>query len=162
MEFLTSQTRAMEGARNNQAVTFHGAVHALRDLGGVTFLTLRTREGLIQCVCTGREALDGATEECTVTVAGVLRDEPRAPGGVELSEAKITVLTRPAAPPPVPLAKKKLDLNLDTELSLRPAPGCCGTSPGPPAGWSCPRRKLRYSPGLPRPRRCPWPRRSWT
>ena len=42
MEFLTSQTRAMEGARNNQAVTLHGAVHALRDLGGVTFLTLRT------------------------------------------------------------------------------------------------------------------------
>ena len=120
MEFLTSQTRAMEGARNNQAVTLHGAVHALRDLGGVTFLTLRTREGLIQCVCTGREALDGATEECTVTATGVLRAESRAPGGVELSEAKITVLTRPAAPPPVPLAKKKLDLNLDTELSLRP------------------------------------------
>ena len=120
MEFLTSQTRAMEGARNNQAVTLHGAVHALRDLGGVTFLTLRTRERLLQCVCTGREALDGATEECTVTATGVLRDEPRAPGGVELSEAKITVLTRPAAPPPVPLAKKKLDLNLDTELSLRP------------------------------------------
>ena len=120
MEFLTSQTRATEGARNNQAVTLHGAVHALRDLGGVTFLTLRTREGLIQCVCTGREALDGATEECTVTVTGVLRAESRAPGGVELSEARITVLTRPAAPPPVPLAKKKLDLNLDTELSLRP------------------------------------------
>ena len=120
MEFLTSQTRATEGARNNQAVTLHGAVHALRDLGGVTFLTLRTRERLLQCVCTGREALDGATEECTVTVTGVLRAEPRAPGGVELSEARITVLTRPAAPPPVPLAKKKLDLNLDTELSLRP------------------------------------------
>ena len=120
MEFLTSQTRAMEGARNNQAVTLHGAVHALRDLGGVTFLTLRTRERLLQCVCTGREALDGATEECTVTATGVLRAESRAPGGVELSEAKITVLTRPAAPPPVPLAKKKLDLNLDTELSLRP------------------------------------------
>ena len=120
MEFLTSQTRATEGARNNQAVTLHGAVHALRDLGGVTFLTLRTRERLLQCVCTGREALDGATEECTVTATGVLRAESRAPGGVELSEAKITVLTRPAAPPPVPLAKKKLDLNLDTELSLRP------------------------------------------
>ena len=78
MEFLTSQTRAMEGARNNQAVTLHGAVHALRDLGGVTFLTLRTRERLVQCVCTGREALDGATEECTVTATGVLR--ARAPG----------------------------------------------------------------------------------
>ena len=119
MEFLTSQTRAMEGARNNQAVTLHGAVHALRDLGGVTFLTLRTRERLLQCVCTGREALDGATEECTVTATGVLRAESRAPGGVELSEAKITVLTRPAAPPPVPLSKKS-SVSLDTELSLRP------------------------------------------
>ena len=120
MDVLATKFDAAVVGRNNRAVTLHGMVHALRDLGGVTFLTLRTRERLLQCVCTGREALDGATEECTVTVTGVLRAEPRAPGGVELSEARITVLTRPAAPPPVPLAQKKLDLNLDTELSLRP------------------------------------------
>ena len=120
MVFLAKQIdKAVEG-RNNQPVTIHGAVHALRDMGGITFVTLRTRTGLVQCVCTQKDALDGATEECAVTAAGMWRIEPRAPGGKELTDASLTVLSRPAAPLPVPLSKKKLDLNLDTELGLRP------------------------------------------
>ena len=38
-------------ALTGQRVHFHGAVHALRPMGGVSFLTLRTRRGLLQCVC---------------------------------------------------------------------------------------------------------------
>ncbi len=120
MVFLAQKTDKMVEGRNNQASTIHGAVHALRDMGGITFLTLRTRTGLVQCVCSGKEALDGATEECTVEAAGTWREEPRAPGGQELTDATVTVLSRPAAPLPVPLSKKKLDLHLDTELALRP------------------------------------------
>ena len=120
MVFLTKQTETAVEGRNNQAVTLHGAVHALRDMGGITFLTLRTRNGLVQCVCTHKADLDDAVEGCAVTASGVWRDEPRAPGGRELTGAKVTVLSRPAAPMPVPLAKRKLDLHLDTELGLRP------------------------------------------
>ncbi len=120
MVFLRRQDEEKVVARNNQAARLHGMVHALRDMGGITFLTLRTRRGLVQCVCSGREALDGAAEGCAVTAAGVWREEPRAPGGRELAQARLTVLSRPAAPPPVPLAKKKLELHLDTELGLRP------------------------------------------
>lgn len=40
-------------------------------------------------------------------------------GGAELAEARCTVLSWPAAPPPVPLSKKS-SVSLDTELSLRP------------------------------------------
>ena len=117
MEVLATKFDAAVVGRNNRAVTLHGMVHALRDLGGVTFLTLRTREGLVQCVCPRRP--EGVREECAVSVSGVLRPEPRAPGGAELAEARFTVLSRPAAPPPVPLSKKS-PLGLDTELSLRP------------------------------------------
>lgn len=117
MEVLATKCDAAVVGRNNRAVTLHGMVHALRDLGGVTFLTLRTREGLVQCVCPRRP--EGVREECAVSVSGVLRPEPRAPGGAELAEARFTVLSRPAAPPPVPLSKKR-PLSLDTELSLRP------------------------------------------
>lgn len=117
MEVLATKFDAAVVGRNNRAVTLHGMVHALRDLGGVTFLTLRTREGLVQCVCPRRP--EGVREECAVSVSGLLRPEPRAPGGAELAEARFTVLSRPAAPPPVPLSKKS-PLSLDTELSLRP------------------------------------------
>ena len=98
MEVLATKFDAAVVGRNNRAVTLHGMVHALRDLGGVTFLTLRTREGLIQCVCPRRP--EGVREECAVSVSGLLRPEPR-------------------APPPVPLSKKS-SVSLDTELSLRP------------------------------------------
>ena len=117
MEVLATKFDAAVVGRNNRAVTLHGMVHALRDLGGVTFLTLRTREGLIQCVCPRRP--EGVREECAVSVSGLLRPEPRAPGGAELAEARGTVLSWPAAPPPVPLSKKS-SVSLDTELSLRP------------------------------------------
>ena len=114
MEVLATKFDAAVVGRNNRAVTLHGMVHALRDLGGVTFLTLRTREGLVQCVCPRRP--EGVREECAVSVSGLLRPEPRAPGGAELAEARFTVLSRP---PPVPLSKKS-SLSMDTELSLRP------------------------------------------
>ena len=117
MEVLATKFDAAVVGRTNRAVTLHGMVHALRDLGGVTFLTLRTREGLVQCVCPRRP--EGVREECAVSVSGVLRPEPRAPGGAELAEARFTVLSRPAAPPPVPLSKKS-SLSMDTDLSLRP------------------------------------------
>lgn len=117
MEVLATKFDAAVVGRNNRAVTLHGMVHALRDLGGVTFLTLRTREGLVQCVCPRRP--EGVREECAVSVSGLLRPEPRAPGGAELAEARFTVLSRLAAPPPVPLSKKS-SLSMDTELSLRP------------------------------------------
>ena len=117
MEVLATKFDAAVVGRNNRAVTLHGMVHALRDLGGVTFLTLRTREGLIQCVCPRRP--EGVREECAVSVSGLLRPEPRAPRGAGRAAARCTVLSWPAAPPPVPLSKKS-SVSLDTELSLRP------------------------------------------
>lgn len=101
---------------NNMAVTLHGAVHALRDMGGLCFLTLRLPDSVLQCVC---PPLSEISPECTVEVTGTLRPEPRAPGGVELQATQVTLLSSPAAPPPVPLSKRSLTLSLDTELALR-------------------------------------------
>lgn len=127
MEFMqaTEKTRVTiaqlrEGAHNRRAVTLNGMVHALRPLGGVTFFTLRTQAGLVQCVCGRGDDPPDLCEECAVRVSGVLAEEPRAPGGFELTGAQVAVLSRPAAPLPVPVCKDRLKLNLDTELGLRP------------------------------------------
>ncbi len=128
MEFVTGACQTadlgyealLSGDYVGQRVSVHGAVHALRPLGGVVFLTLRLRRGAVQCVTNGQLDLSGVAEECAVRVAGTLRRDERAPGGVEIDLDSITVLSAPAEPMPVPVNKYKLKLNLDTELPLRP------------------------------------------
>lgn len=127
MKFVTGESRQTatleqlrEGGRNNP-VTVHGAVHALRDMGGLVFLTLRLARGAVQCVCGPETLPEGLCEECCVELSGMVREEKRAPGGIEIAADTVAVLSRPAAPMPVSVGKKKLELNLDTELALRPA-----------------------------------------
>lgn len=128
MKFVTGESRQTTtyqdltgGGRNNQSVALHGAVLALRDMGGVVFLTLRMSRGTVQCVCSPECLPEGLCEECTVELTGTVREEPRAPGGFEIGVASISLLSRPAAAAPVSLARRRLGLNLDTELALRPA-----------------------------------------
>lgn len=96
--------------------TVHGLVHALRDLGDVRFALLRMPQGVLQCVLgAGEDVRDGDA----VTVCGeAVRDE-RAPGGVELHVQRVKVLSRAAEAMPVPIGKNKMNLSLDTDLSLR-------------------------------------------
>ena len=108
------------GALDGQAVTLKGAVHSLRAMGGITFLALRVRDGAVQCVCRPEELPEGLCEECAAVVTGTVRRGERAPGGRELAAEEVRVLSRPAAPMPVAVSKRRLRLNLDTELSLRP------------------------------------------
>lgn len=128
MKFVTGESKLTTkyhdiagGGRNNRTVTVHGAVHALRDMGGITFLTLRMADGAVQCVCAPDVVPEGLAEECTVELTGTGREEPRAPGGHEIAAAAVKILSAPAEPMPVSVNKRKLDLNLDTELALRPA-----------------------------------------
>ena len=127
MKFVTGTSRKtatyqdLAGGGLNNPAAVHGAVHALRDMGGVVFLTLRMARGTLQCVCPPGLLPQDVREECTVELSGTVRRDPRAPGGFELAVEAVTVLSRPAAPMPVSLAKPGLALNLDTELSLRPA-----------------------------------------
>lgn len=116
---LTTYREIAEGGQSNP-VTVHGAVHLLRDMGGLAFLTLRMARGAVQCVCAPDVLPEGLCEECTVELSGIVREEPRAPGGYEIAVEALTVLSRPAAPMPVALGKGPLKLNLDTELALRP------------------------------------------
>ncbi len=128
MEFMTGIRRQTHlsaadlkgGAYLNQTVAVHGAVHALRPMGAITFLTLRLRDGAVQCVVEDQAMLEGVVQECAVVVTGALRADGRAPMGVELRAEQLRVLSSPAQPVGVPIEKYKLHLNLDTELSLRP------------------------------------------
>ncbi len=126
MEFVTAETKKPVGFREvisaaeGETLVLKGAVHALRKLGGIDFVTLRLRDGALQCVCPPEKLPPQLCEECGVEITGRVQPEPRAPGGRELAVESIRILSRPAAAMPVPISKRKLNLNLDTELSLRP------------------------------------------
>lgn len=128
MEFMTGKwekrdltwSDVMNGPCPQGTVRVHGAVHGLRPLGGVVFLTLRMAEGALQCVLSGEMDCSQLAEECAVVVTGTVRPDDRAPGGREVVAEQVEIRSTPAEPMPVPINKYKLKLNLDTELPLRP------------------------------------------
>lgn len=119
MELYELQQTAAEG----QAVRINGAVHAIRDMGNIAFIILRKRDGLLQCVYEeGSTAFDlkELKEGSTIEAGGVLVHNKKAPGGIEVRLETVTVLSQPAEPMPIPIAKWKLNTSLETNLNLRP------------------------------------------
>ena len=86
------------------AVEAEGAVHRVRNLGEVVFVVLRQAEGLLQAVF-DRETFEKAgeiREGAALQVTGTLREEPRAPHGIEIAVKEAVLLSSPASPLPPP------------------------------------------------------------
>jgi nondiscriminating aspartyl-tRNA synthetase len=110
-------------ATPGDSVQLRGWVHRRRELAAVTFLVLRDRTGLAQVVVKDAAALESvgqATEETTVEVVGTLTPNDAAPGGIEVTDPVITLLTEPAATPPVELWRPSLSASLPTLLDHAP------------------------------------------
>jgi nondiscriminating aspartyl-tRNA synthetase len=103
-------------ARVGERVILRGWVHHRRDLGGIGFLHLRDRSGMIQCVF---EGADLPLHESAVEVEGVARENAKAPGGVEVHAHTLRIVNRAVAPPPVEIAKEAWHANPDTLLEYR-------------------------------------------
>ena len=115
-------TQLLDEALLGQTVKVNGAVHTIRDMGDVAFVVLRKRDGLLQCVYEdGKSGFDlkDLKEACTVEVEGILNEEQRAPGGIEVRIRGIKILSAPSAPMPLPIAKWKLNTSLDAKLNMR-------------------------------------------
>src|SRR5262245_8704236 len=105
-------------------VMVQGWLHKKRLLGGLTFINIRDRGGLVQVVLKDKdevEKLRGLQIGTVLEAEAVVKDEPRAPGGVELHDAKLTVMVPVTEEPPVeidkPLSHKSE--NLDTLFDHR-------------------------------------------
>jgi len=80
-----------------QTVTLTGWVHRRRDHGGVIFIDLRDREGLVQVVCdpdraTTFAAAEGLRNEFCIGVTGVVRPRPTGTTNANLGSGEIEVL----------------------------------------------------------------------
>ncbi|MBC8007759.1 MAG: aspartate--tRNA ligase, partial [Prolixibacteraceae bacterium] len=82
-----------------QTVTLYGWVHRRRDHGGVIFIDLRDREGLVQVVCDPDNAATFATaekirNEFVVKISGLVRRRPAGTVNQNLVSGEIEVLAR--------------------------------------------------------------------
>ena len=116
-----------------QTVTVYGWVHRRRDHGGVIFIDLRDREGLLQIVCDPDNAATFATaekmrNEYVVKVTGKVRERPPGTvnsnlisGEVEVLAAEMEILN-PSLTPPFMMDDDTLSENVRLEyrfLDLR-------------------------------------------
>ena len=104
---LISALRAHVG----ETVTLQGWVATTRSSGKIAFLVLRDGTGTVQGVLSKKEvpeetwaAFGRLTQEASVAVTGVVRDDPRSPGGVELSVGRLEAL---GASPDYPISPKE-------------------------------------------------------
>lgn len=120
MRTLSSELTKNAGKK----VTIQGWLHKKRLLGGLTFINVRDRRGLVQIVVQDKdevEKLRGLQVGTVLEVTGTVVEEARAPGGAELHEPELTVLVPVSDEPPIEIDKPiphKAD-NLDTLFEYR-------------------------------------------
>jgi len=112
-----------------KVVTVGGWIHDVRNLGGVAFLQLRDRGGIVQ-VTLEKQELSGMFEavtklprESVIMVRGTVKENPRAPRGFEIIPEDIKMLSEASVPLPLGVSDKvfaELDTRLDNRfLDLR-------------------------------------------
>lgn len=104
-------------------VLLAGRVYSLRILGDeLAFLNLQDKDGIVQCVFEGKgtaEKLKDVKISSIVKVKGEVKEEQRAPLGVEIKADAIEVLVSVADELPFDLSKKELKVELATLLDFR-------------------------------------------
>jgi nondiscriminating aspartyl-tRNA synthetase len=108
-------------AHIGERVRVAGWLHSWRQLGGINFLVIRDGRGLIQAVAESASEVAPLVEgqvgvESVIAVEGTAMSEAQAPGGVELHELRIEVITPVTEPPPVPLNKRRITASIGTVL----------------------------------------------
>jgi asparaginyl-tRNA synthetase len=98
-------------AHVGETVTVRGWVMTTRSSGKIAFVVLRDGSGYVQGVLSKKEvpestwsAFQSLTQETSVAITGVVREEPRSPGGYELAVQDLEVL---GASPDYPIGPKE-------------------------------------------------------
>jgi aspartyl-tRNA synthetase len=130
--FRTHRSGALTRAEAGQKVRLGGWVHRRRDLGGLVFVDLRDRAGLVQLSCnpawTPPEVMEraaGLGAETVILVSGTveLRPEPARDPNLTSREVEVHVtgleVVGPAQTPAIPVARKEKEELPAEELRLK-------------------------------------------
>jgi len=106
-----------------QRVRMAGWLYRLRRLGGISFLVLRDGYGSFQAVIDDADELSrlrNALPESVIETEGIVVTEAQAPGGLELHDCRVRVITPVTETLPFELNKKVLKPGLDVFLTHAP------------------------------------------
>jgi nondiscriminating aspartyl-tRNA synthetase len=108
-------------SHTGERVRIAGWLHSLRQMGGINFLVIRDGWGTIQAVAETEAELTPLLEhelsvESVLSVEGMVINMPQAPGGIELHNLQIEVITPVTEAPVIPLNKRKITANISTLL----------------------------------------------
>jgi aspartyl-tRNA synthetase len=126
----THRCGALRAAHAGQAVRLGGWVHRRRDLGGLVFVDLRDRDGIVQVAFGPEHAAALAvgaslTPETVVLVSGVVARRPEGQANPDMATGEVEVratearVVGPALTPPIPVARGKGEELAAEELRLR-------------------------------------------
>lgn len=109
-------------AFENKKVLLLGWVHKIRSLGGVNFIILRDKKGIIQVVADAslKDVIKDLTLESVIKVLGVVKKEPRAINGYEVEAQSIEIISLAKFDLPIEINKTDIPANLDVILDHRP------------------------------------------
>ena len=105
-----------------ECVKVNGTIHTIRDMGTVTFVILRKRDGLLQCVYEQNQAdfdKKELKEAASIEVEGILMENEKAPNQIEVKMQKVRILSTPAEALPLAISKWKMNTSLDAKLNYR-------------------------------------------
>lgn len=107
-----------------QTITVSGWLHKKRLLGGLNFITLRDRSGVVQSLIKEKdeiEKLRGLQIGTVMNLTGKVISDERAPGGVELHDVVVEVQVPVTDEPPIEIDKpiSHKSENLDTLFEYR-------------------------------------------
>ena len=106
-----------------QYVKMAGWLHRLRRLGAISFLVIRDGYGMFQAVFEDEHELDklhGLQTESDIEIQGRVVAEAQAPGGLELHDGHVHVITPVTETLPFEINKKVLKPGLDVFLDHAP------------------------------------------
>ena len=108
---------------DGDTVKTHGMIYSVKDMGDFGFVTLRKRNGLVQCVYNkgvSQFNISDLGPEYSIKVEGTIKKDERAPGGFEVHLVNVDVLSTPHEAPAINLSKRKLGVTIEKNIELRP------------------------------------------
>ncbi|MFW6214830.1 MAG: aspartate--tRNA(Asn) ligase [Alkalispirochaetaceae bacterium] len=112
MRVLAKDVAAQVGSE----ITVQGWVHRIRELGGISFVLLRDRSGMIQIVYEGGVEF---SQESVISVTGTAAENPKAPTGYEVQQRGTEILAKAAPELPISVNQDPEKLGIDAILDNR-------------------------------------------